>query len=366
MDHDCATVSLYENSIPPFVNEALDRLYQRMHSSVAYHTIYGNISSETKTYVAWKDEKIVAVLLFFIEGQRARVLNEQLQIDPVEIERFSLHVFNTYQSVRIISFPVIEGRIDTLSFPYQQSPCTQDIVLTLPDTAQAYLSGLGKSTRSYIKRYLNKLKSSFPSLTCVTYENGDISEQHIRDITALNRARMATRHKSSNIDDAELERMIRLARLCGLVTIVTINGRVCAGTINYRFGENYFLQVLAHDPEYDEFGLGTLCCYLTICECIARNGNEYHFLWGRYEYKYRLLGLQRDLAHLVIYRSRLDLLINGGAALKLAFRGVEYTAKDWAEHKARRMDASSLSARLAFYGLNGLKKWKRSISRLQA
>lgn len=366
MDHDHAIVSLYENSIPPFVNEALDRLYQRMHSSLAYHRIYGNISPGTSTYVARKNGEIVAVLLFFIEGGRACVLNEQLWIHPDEIERFSVHVFSTYQFVKIISFPAMEGRVDVLSFPYQQCLFTQDIVLNLPDTAQAYLTSLGKSTRSYVKRYLNKLKGSFPSLSCATYERGDITEQHIRDITALNRARMARRHKSSNIDEAESERMIRLARLCGLVTIVTIDGRVCAGTINYRFGENYFLQVVAHDPKYDEYGLGMLCCYLTICECIARKGNEYHFLWGRYEYKYRLLGLQRDLAHLVIYRSRLELLMNSGAALKLACKGYEYEAKDWMEHKARRMDNSSLFAKLAFYCLNWLKKRKRSITGLQA
>jgi hypothetical protein len=366
MDSDSVTISLYSTAVPRFVDGVLNQLYQCMHSSFAYHSIYGNITQDTCTYVARKNGEVVAALLFSIEDGMARVLNEQLSLDADEIDRFSDYIFKEYPSVHIVWFPVIENKIGSLLFPYQQSPCTQDIVLTLPETADAYLNSLGKATRSYIKRYLNKLKRSFPTMSCKTYGNNEVSEQHVRDIIALNRARMASRCQSSSIDEAETERIIRLVRLCGMVTMVTIDGRVCAGAINYRFGDNYFLSVISHDPEYDEFGLGTLCCYLGICECIARHGREYHFLWGRYDYKYRLLGVQRDLSRLAIYRSRLQLFLNSRRALKLACEGYAYQARDWMESKMRRLDNASVRGRLAFHGLNGLKKLKRSVSRLRA
>lgn len=365
MDSGNITISLHPHSVPPFAEEAIDRLYQHMHSSVVYHSLYGNITTDTHTYVAQKNGDIVAVILFCIEDGKARVLNEQLRLDAQEVERFAEHVFNTWPSVQVVAFPVIENTVSSLSFPYQQSLCTQNIVLTMPESAQAYFDSLGKSTRNYIKRYQNKLKRNFPSLTCNTYGSDDASEQDIRAIIALNIARMANRYKSSYIDEAEAERIIRLVRRCGLVTVMKIDGRVCAGTINYRFGENYFLKVVAHDPAYDEYGLGTLCCYHTICACIAQRGREYHFLWGRYEYKFRLLGMQRDLSHLAIYRSRLHLLLNGRDALKLAYSGKMYRVKDWMELKMRRMDSSTLSGRLAFHGLNNLKKLKRSIARMR-
>lgn len=360
------TISLHANSVPPFVDEAMDQLYQHMHSSFAYHSIYGNITPETNTYVVRENEEIVALILFCIEDEKVRVLNQQLRLDTEEIQRFCDHIFKTHQSIRVVTFPVIESKVSGLTFPYQQSLCTQDIVLTMPESPDAYLNSLGKSTRAYIKRYQNKLKRDFPSLTCKTYSSNDASEQDIRAIIALNIARMANRYTSSYLDDAEAERIIKMVRRCGLVTVMTINGRVCAGTINYRFGENYFLNVVAHDPEYDEYGLGTLCCYNTIRECIAQRGKEYHFLWGRYEYKFRLLGMQRDLSHLAIYRSRLHVLLNGREALKLAYGGRMYRAKDWMEMKMRRKDSSTISGRLAFHCLNSLKKMKRSIARWRA
>lgn len=366
MEPNNFTISLHPNSVPQFAVAAMDRLYQHMHSSCSYHAIYGNITPDTNTYVVQDNAEIVAVLLFCIENRKVRVLNEQLRLDPAEIERFADHVFKTYCSIDVVVFPVLENTVGRLSFPHQQSFCTQNIVLTMPDTADTYLNSLGKSTRSYIKRYLNKLKRDFPSLTCKTYGSSDADEKDIRDIIGLNRARMANRYKSSYIDDAEAERIIKLVRICGLVTVITINGRVCAGTINYRFGANYFLKVVAHDPEYDEYGLGTLCCYLTIRECIALGGKEYHFLWGRYEYKYRLLGMQRDLNHLAIYRSYLSMLLNSREALRLACHGRMYWVKDWMELKARRMDSSSFGSRLVFHSLNSLKKLKRSIARLCA
>lgn len=94
-----------------------------------------------------------------------------------------------------------------------------------------------------------------------------------------------------------------------MLSLLRLDGRICAGTINFRAGDNYFLEVIAHDPAYNDYRLGTLCCYLTICECIAREGKEYHFLWGAHDYKFRLLGVQRELDHLTIYRSRRHALL---------------------------------------------------------
>jgi hypothetical protein len=363
MEFENISISLYSGSVPQYIDGKLDQLYQHMYSSLAYHMEYGNITSDTSTYVVEKNGEIITVLLFRMESGKVRVLNEQFRIIAEEIDRFAQYIFNACPSINVISFPVIDTTANVLSFPYRQSRCTQDIVLALPGTAEEYLGSLGKSTRSYIKRYLNKLKRSFPSVSCKTYGNKEVSEQHIHDIIALSKARMAGRYKPSRFDDAETEKIIRLARLCGLVNVITIDGQVCAGAINYRFGESYFLQVIAHDPAYDRYGLGTLCCYLAICECIAQKGKEYHFLWGLYEYKFRLGGIQRDLSHLAIYRSRLQLMLNSGTALKLAYADRAYETRNWLLHRMRRKDDSSFSGSLTYHCLNNLKKLKRSASR---
>lgn len=364
MDSEDIAIWDYQNVIPPSLQQETEELYQHRYASYLHLKIYDHITENTRIYVARKNGKAVAALMFRIEPGKICVLNEQMRIEEEEIERFVRHIFAAFPSVDVISFPVIEADIRRLPFPYQQFHSTQDIVLTLPATVQEYMSRLGKSTRAYVKRYLNKLTRDCPSLSFEVYANDDIRESDVRDIIALNKARMSGRQKSSYIDEQEEKRMLALLKLRGVVGVVTINGRVCAGTINTRFGKNYFLQVLAHDPAYDEYGLGTLCCYLTICDCILQRGNAYHFLWGQYEYKYRLLGIQRDLDHIAVYRSRMHLMRHLPMAAGIAMDGYKYSARSWLLNKARRKDQSSFISSAIFHLVNGVRNFKRSGNRL--
>lgn len=354
-------VAIYPHTVPEFINEKLDELYQHMYSSYAYHVISESIDEDVHTYVANKDNEVIAAILFRIEGSTARVVTEQFRIQAEEIKRFCDSLFKAYPSLSSIIFPVVETTAGRLDLPSLVGPCTQDIVLTLPDTADSYLASLGKSTRSYVKRYLNKAKRDFPSISFTTYIRGEASEQTIRSIIELNRKRIEGKNQLSYIDQQETERIIKLVRLCGLIKVIRLNGEICAGTINFRFGENYFLKVIAHDPAYDAYGFGNLCCYLSICECIARKGKEYHFLWGKYEYKYRFMGVQKNLSTLVIYRSSAALVMNSGSVFKFYCRRCKHSMLDWAQSKARTNDSSRVLDRMAFQCLNNLKKLKRHI-----
>jgi CelD/BcsL family acetyltransferase involved in cellulose biosynthesis len=208
-----------------------------------------------------------------------------------------------------------------LPYPFQRFNYSEDLVVNLPPTAEEYHRRLGKNTRRNIKRYSERLQRGFPSVQFSVAEKEAVSRQDVRDIVRLNHERMAGKHKLSAIDDAETDRIIRLVEECGLVGVTRIDGRVVAGTIAYRVGANFFLNVLAHDPKYDEYWLGILCCYQTICECIARNGKDFHFLWGKYEYKYTLLAQQRDLDILHVYRSWPAMLSSLDMVLQAAVKG---------------------------------------------
>jgi hypothetical protein len=366
MESENTTISLYENSVPPFAQGKMERLYENLYSSVAHYRIYGGIPGNASTYIAQKNGNETAVLLFLSEKNKVHVLNEQISIDAGEIDRFARYIFTTFRSVDVISFHAIEAKIEKLPFPYQQFNCTEDVVMTLPDTAQEYLASLGKATRSYINRYLNKIRRSFPTFSHNVYLKEEASERHIREIIGLNRARMAGKNKLSYIDDAEAERIIKLVKLCGLVSVMTIDGRICAGAINCRVGAHYFLKVIAHDPEYNEYRLGTLCCYLAICECIAHGGRQYHFLWGRYEYKYRLLGVNRNLDHIAVYRSPVHMVLNAGMALQLAFNKYLHRVRCGLQDRARRPVNVGLASRLVFHFLNYLRSLKQYASGLLA
>lgn len=315
-------VECHENAVPPFAEAALQQLYGNLFSTLAHHRVYGG-RRNLNTFVVRSGDSILCLWLYERDGRVVRVLNEGIEIGEGAVRRFARHLFAADPSLCAIRFHAVQARLQHLALPHSVHNCLEDMVLTLPASATDYLAQLGKSTRSYINRYLNKLRRDHPSVRFELVEAHEIDESCIRHIIALNRARMARKGKVSINDETLAEQITHLAMECGLIGALTIDGRLIAGTINYHVRDNYFLEVIAHDPQYDAYRIGTLCCYLTICECIARGGSEYHFLWGQDEYKSRLLGRRRDLDDVVVYRSRRHMLRVPGLVLRDAFSAWE-------------------------------------------
>lgn len=360
MNSSDATIACYENEVPDFVEPELERLYGNIFSSLLQFRVYGWTPGRTSTYVAQRDGEPTAILLFERDERRARVMNEVITLDSAELDRFVNHVFSTCASVSVIEFKAIETAVRRFAFPYQRFNHLEDLALALPATVDAYHASLGKNTRRNIRRHLDRLGRAFPSYCFEVYEKDAMDPQLVREIIEFNRARMADKNIVSIIDEEETRRIIRLVRESGLVGVVKIDGRLCAGAISFQSGSNYFLNVLAHDPRYDDYWLGFLCCYNTICECIARGGKEFHFLWGRYDYKFLLGAVQRDLDNIVIYRNRMQFVRNSDIAWRIAREGYLRRLKVWLKYGDSFL--SQRARRLA----ERLRSLKRSIAELPA
>lgn len=182
-----------------------------------------------------------------------------------------------------------------------------------------------------------------------------VSEEDLLAIIRMNAARMQGKQQESYIDTDEAHRIVAMVREHGMASLLHLNGKLCAGTINLEYGGSYFLKVIAHDPAYDSYRLGTLCCFLNICACIERGGDEYHFLWGRYEYKYRLAGVQRDLEHVAVFRSRTQMLRHGGLAMRNAVTGARLHARGWLLAKVRENGTVATALRRTVHALKKLR-----------
>ncbi len=364
MEAGQVTISLYENSVPSFVEAELEILHPHVFSSMVHFRVYGGLNGNTHTYVAQEQGKTSALLLFRIEGNKVEVLNEQISLSPEEIERFCRHVFEAWPSVDLLTFRAVAYEHRPLAYPSQQFYRTEDIVLQLPRTADEYLAKLGKATRKNFKYHGNRLKRNFPTLGYQVHIDHEIVDQHVRDIIELNRARMSAKNKSSDIDAAETERLIRLVKQSGMVATMMLDGRIVAGIICSRIGANYFMHINAHAPAYDDARLGKLCCYMTICNCIERGGKEFHFMWGRFEYKYLLGGVQQNFNELVVYRSPERMLRHWNTVLRVAYQGYsrewKFKILDMADSKGE----TGAIARAAIRFLNFLRHFRRSGFRL--
>lgn len=313
------TISCYENDIPAFVDAEMSRIYGSLYASLAQFRVYGD-GCDTSTYIVRKAGRTITVFLFQHHGGNVRVINQVIKVDEEDISRFAVYIFTNFATATVISFQAIQTNLRKLPFCYQRINYREDIVLNLPDTEEEYIARLEGNTRRNINYYAKKLLQNFPTICFDVFVKDEIDEQTIRDIINLNRARMASKNKMLAIDEEETLRIIRLATECGLVGVIRIDGRVCAGSISFSAGSNYFISVIAHDPLYSDYCLGILCCYSTICECIARDGKEFHFQWEEYEYKYKLLGVKRDLDNVAIFRSRVQMLRNIEMVLTTACR----------------------------------------------
>jgi hypothetical protein len=334
---DEVTISFFEYEMPEFVEPELDRLYQSIYSTVARLRIYGRYK-DINAFVARRGEKIISVILFQLEDCKVVVLNEQTNINAVEISRFSSEVFFRYKSVTLISFWGLmptQGRIPFLS---HRNYCLSDVVVTLPESTETYLSSLGKSTRRHIRSNLKKVATKFSSFRVETNIKTEIHASEIFDIIKLSNARMKVKEKLSYNSDEETQRLIRLANAYGLVLTLRIDDRICAGAVCYRVGSTYFAQVLAHDPKFDEYKLGVVCCYLMICECIARGGREVRFGGSTHRYKFDFQGFLLRLDYLIVYRNVGHYILHAANALSMSFEAYIRRAKLWLLLAERRDD----------------------------
>ena len=317
------SVTCHLGQIPPGVEEALVTSYASLHSSLAFFKVFRSIENAS-CYLAHSAGAPTTVLLFTFNGRRIDVVNEMIEVEEAEMARFVTYVFAHFPQIDVISFKAVKSAIRALGFPVQQSPAKGSYVVTLPATPDAYKARIGKSTRASINQGLNGIRRHFPSFQSRFFVNDDIDEVHIRAIVAWSEQKI-------NAGDAvffyDVARLTRLARLCGFVHVILIDGRLCAGSVNYQVGTSFFGDAMGYDPRYEKFGLGKLCVFLTICESIVRGGTRFYLGGGVFAFKERLLGVPFYMDEVHLYRSPIKLLRNIDHAIGAMLAAATRSAK---------------------------------------
>lgn len=349
---DGYSVTCYHDHVPDFIAPELERLYGSFFSSMAVWQMYGSLESAS-TFVLYRHEELEDIWLFQRQGTQIRVLNEQIKIRGESLRRFASMIFASEPGVGVICLHAVQAELTDSGLAHHRSNCTEDSVVTLPDSPEAYLEQLGKSTRKNIRRYQRRLEDNHPSFYYRVQEGTDIREQDVRAIINLNHRRMANKGRASANDEAEVQRMLGLLQTHGMVGVATIEDKVCAGVIAFRFGDNYFSQVRAHDPAFDDDRLGMIGAFLLVSACIERNARQLHFMWGRENHKAIFLGEQRDFDHVLVFRSRWAQLRHARLLAADSLNAAKRQGEHWAFARAKDEDAVG---RLLH---QGLEHWRR-------
>jgi hypothetical protein len=353
---ECDAVCFPFNELPNGLDlgAELDRLYGGRYASLPYFQIYRK-DGDVHVYAAYKNGSIDALFLYRSSSRRLIVLNEGISLDAAQAAAFAHHAFRRFPAVSAVSFRFVECGQAKPGLVHQRTAANTDMVLALPGKIDEYRASLGPNTRRNINNQLNKFARAFPGFRVNVYEKAAVPLEHVRGIIELQRGRMTDAGKVSMVDDLEEQRVSEYVARCGFVVTISLDGKLLAGTINYRLGRNFTARVVGHDPAYLKYHIGFLCAYLTICECIKAGGaGIFYFGWGHGAYKYRLGGIDRQLSHLNFYRSRAHALLHLGTMCKDGTLGLLCLARRWAVQAATRQDTIAGRALSALRG--GLAK----------
>ncbi len=326
--HD-ARIELHENSIPARIEYLLEQRYGSLYASLPQLRLSG--LEGVGSYVDWPDgsSRPSAIFLFRRDGAALRVINEGMQLTMAEAERFAMYLFGHLPGLRSVHWHAIiagDGMPGQARLPAACFDCSEDIVLDLPSTADAYLQALGKATRKSLRQRLARAHGLVHQIV-----QGDDAAAAVDGIVAFNHARMKGKARHSALDETATGQLKQLMQARGLAGLARINGALCGGTLACRIGDDVYSLVNAHDPAHDRLGLGNLCRHLMILYAIATGARRFHLLGGNYASKRACLARRITLQHLVLHRHRLAWLADWPALAGLWFR-------EWELRWRRRID----------------------------
>jgi hypothetical protein len=351
---------IYKHSVPAFASLALDRLQGSLYASLRYLELSNPEQTPPNTWVGYRSGEIVSVLLFRVDGKRVTVLCEVVTLDSVHIDAFAVSVFSNFSGIRHIAFNAVSVSVPPSSFPTQVFSFSENYVLHLPPSTEAYMAVLGKSTRQSLRGYRNRLLRDFPDFSWTAYTCDELTVEQQRQLVLIlqrfKRDSMTARGKSAAIDETETQHFLAMAAECGLFGVAQVNGRICAGAFSCRIGDSYVMLLSASDPAMSIYRLGLLTCLWSVTDCIDRGGRQCHMLWGRYQYKHQLLAEPNSLYRLIVYPSVTQMLMQPLIVMQIFFhgcyvRGVQgiqnYLEKEkspgwqWIYHRLRSLKKSS-------------------------
>lgn len=323
---------IHEFAVPAFAVAALERLYGSMYASLRHLQLCEATRPLPHTWIGYRRGEIMGVLLFRMRGVQAIVLTEMFALTTDVAEEFCRALFSRFAYARSVCLNAVMLPAPLSRLAALQAAFSENYVIALPAEVDAYFAALGKSTRKTLRGYSNRLQRELPGLRWevrpASALRADELRRLLRQLQTFKRDSLAARGKRAELSRRDAARLLALVSERGLVGIATVDGRIRAGALSCRFGDNYVMLLAAADPALESYRVGMLCCYWAICDCIRAGARECHLLWGRYQYKRQLLGVPQPLHRVLVFRSPLQMALSPAAMLAMAWLRLRYRLRD--------------------------------------
>ena len=333
--------TFYENAIPSDIEQLLVELYQSPFCVTEYFRIFKKNANLNAVLISSAESAPRHLLAYVIEGKEITVLNELFNIEQIYVRYFSDTIFSKYQFVCTINLNCIKNMSFNSNYPWRLWNNSHDIVIDLPETFELYHSSLSKHSWKNLKYYMSRVRRDYADFDFQIASTHDIDPAVISKIIEMNLLRMKSKNIRSGFTSDIESKIMEFCRQYGSVCTVRLQGRTVAGAICYEIGNQAYLEILSHDPEFNDHRVGQICLLLTVKQMIENGRTAFHLLWGENEYKYRFLGVKQDLFSISIYRSKFFKLLS---APKLAKHYYDYSLRQM-EYLVRK------------YVISNVRKW---------
>ena len=297
--------------LPGYIWQALELRYQSIFCTEPHLRIHGSLDTRTEAWVSRQDGQIAALFLFVRQGRIARLINEVIALRQSDIDAFARALFQHDPKLTAIKMNGIDlADPSSARHVLLRQEFSEDFILTLPDTFELWMASISARTREKLRNYRRKVEKKYPDFHFYSMTGADISELKIRNVIQMNRHRMQIKGRQFGMSEEDESNLIALMRERGQLSVIEIEGEVCAGLLCTKAGQDLYMHVIAHDAAYDDFRLGYLCAASSIQAAISQHLLRIHFLWGRYDYKTQLGARSKPLYKICLFKNWFSCLLH--------------------------------------------------------
>lgn len=172
-------------------------------------------------------------------------------------------------------------------------------VLELPESYEAYIKSLGKNMREQIKRYPKRLEKEFKVEYELARSENEV-QKALTDLFRLHGARWRQRGQTGVLATARRQKFHRTVCAAFLekdylrLWSLKCNGTPACVLLNYVYNAKYYFFIGGFDPDLMRWSVGTCLFSKVFQQAIEEGAQEFDFLRGEEEYKYRYGAQNRD------------------------------------------------------------------------
>jgi len=302
---------LDENQHDTDLREKLALLYESPFSDILWWELRDHsLVSDGYYKLFYYEQSVLKHIILFKYAAKSEkkivVINKSFKILAKDIQHICQILFSEFDNLQQIFFDGLFAIPEkTPKIFFEKDLWKNDIIISLPESMDAYWNSLGSSTRKKIKLITNRIARDFSDFEVRYLENSEISLEQIEKLVSFNRNRMKTKGEVSRLNDLECKALYHYASKSGFgfLCLCTIDNEIIGGTINTIIGEHAYMHVIAHNNSYNHYSVGQIALINATKYLIEeKNIKHYHLLFGVVDYKFRHGGINHDLYTVRIFK----------------------------------------------------------------